>query len=45
VALQVHAADAGEVAQPWQVEPDDLAEVPGVGGEPVQAVVGRGGMG
>jgi hypothetical protein len=41
VALQVHPAYAGEVAQPRDVEPDDGAEVGGIGDEALDLVVPR----
>jgi len=45
VALQVDAAQSGDVAEQRQVEADHLAEVLRFGREPLDAVVGRRGVG
>jgi hypothetical protein len=39
VALQVRAAQAGQVAEPGPVEPHHAGQVPGIGGEPLETVV------
>jgi hypothetical protein len=45
VALQVDAAHLGQVAEPGQVEPDDVGEMPGVVAEDLQVVAAVLGVG
>src|SRR3954449_4353421 len=40
----MHAAQPGDVAEAGQIEPDDVAQIVGLGDEAVEAVVRRGGM-
>ncbi len=45
MALQMDPGQARDVPQPWQVEPDDLADERGILAEPLQCILGRPGVG
>src|SRR6478735_10910273 len=45
MALQMHSAKTPDITQPLAVEPHDIRQVPGVGDEAVETIVGRGRVG